>query len=40
MVRAIREIGLKIIVAVLKLAGRKPARGWQRSTRGTDTRGA
>lgn len=40
MVRAIRAIGLKIAVACLKLFGRRPEAGWQRSKRPVDLRGA
>lgn len=40
MVGAIREIGLKIAVGLLKLFGRRPNVGWQRSKRPVDLRGA
>lgn len=39
MVRAIRQIGLKILVACLRRATRPAPRGWRRSTRPVSLRG-
>ncbi len=39
MAQAIRQIGLKILVALLRLVGRDAPAGWQRSTRPTHLRG-
>lgn len=40
MARAVREVCLKIILLVLRLAGQRPVAGWQKSRRPTGTRGA
>jgi hypothetical protein len=39
MAHAIRQIGLKLVLALLRLTARPSARGWQRSRRRTDLRG-
>lgn len=39
MAHAIRQIGLKILAALLRLCTRPAPAGWRRSTRPTDLRG-
>jgi hypothetical protein len=39
MAQAIRQIGLKILVAILRLFTRPAPAGWRRSTRPTHLRG-
>lgn len=39
MAQAIRQIGLKLLVALLRLCTRPAPRGWRRSTRPTHLRG-
>jgi hypothetical protein len=39
MAKAIRQIGLKLVVGLLRLLGRPAAPGWQRSRRPVTLRG-
>lgn len=39
MTQALRQIGLKLLVALLRLLSRDAPAGWQRSTRPTHLRG-